>query len=412
MKEFVKQLLPQWVINYFWHLPLAISANVVYGFPSRGLTVIGVTGTDGKTTTVNMIYQILKVNKKVSMVSTINAVVGGKQIDTGFHITSPDPFMVQKLLRDAVDKGSQYIVLEVTSHALDQFRFWGVKFEIGVITNITHEHLDYHGTWTNYFNAKAKLIKNTNIAVLNKDEKHFSKLSHKTKDKCKVISFGMSESADFNPEKFPISLKIPGKFNLLNALAAIAVSSSLGVDKKTIKKSLGNFKSLPGRMEEVTPLHQGFGGRGGIRVVIDFAHTPNGLESALIALRSQESPGRLISLIGAEGQRDVKKRPMMGEIAQRLSDIVIVTAVDPRGQIKEINKAIKKGAVKAGSQSGSNFYIIEDRSKAIRFAINQLAQKGDTIGIFGKGHEKSMNLDGKAEIPWSDREVVEKVLHG
>lgn len=412
MKDFIKQFLPQWVINYFWHLPMAILANLVYGFPSRGLTVIGVTGTDGKTTTVNMIYQILKSSgKKVSMVSTINAVVGGKSMETGFHTTSPYPFMVQKLIRDAVDRGSRYIVLEVTSHALDQFRFWGISFDAAVITNITHEHLDYHGTWNNYFNSKAKLINNVKIAVLNRDEKHFSRLSHippfgKLQGKhrmCKVISFGVSNSADFNPKKFPLKLRIPGEFNVLNGLAASATCSAFGVEAKTIKSALISFQALPGRMEEVE-------NKKGIRIVIDFAHTPNGLENALTSLRSRESPGRLIALIGAEGARDTKKRPMMGEVAQKLSDIVIVTSVDPRGEIREINKQIKKGALKAGAKSGVNFYIVSDRQKAINFAINQLAQKGDFVGIFGKGHEKSMNIDGKVEFPWSDLKAVKIAL--
>ena len=141
--------------NIFYHLPKAILANILYGFPTRKLKVIGVTGTDGKTTTVNMIYQILKnAGKKVSMVSTINAVIAGKVYDTGFHVTSPDPFNVQKFAASAVKNDDAYLILEVTSHALDQFRFWGIKFDIGVITNITHEHLDYHKTWKNYFLLK------------------------------------------------------------------------------------------------------------------------------------------------------------------------------------------------------------------------------------------------------------------
>ncbi|OGE16987.1 hypothetical protein A2769_04410 [Candidatus Daviesbacteria bacterium RIFCSPHIGHO2_01_FULL_37_27] len=410
MKNLIKQFLPQWAINWFYHLPTAFLANVIYGFPSRGIKVIGVTGTDGKTTTVNMIYQILKASgKKVSMVSTINAVVGGKETDTGFHVTSPNPFLLQKLIKESVNKGCDYIVLEVTSHALDQFRFFGTHFDVCVITNITHEHLDYHGTWTNYFNSKAKLIKNVEFAVLNKDEKYFSKLAHLVNEQCKVASFGFSKSAEFNPEKSPLKLKIPGEFNVLNGLAASATCSVLGVDNKTIKSVLANFQFLPGRMEEVR-------NERGLKIILDFAHTPNGLENALTALRSKESlasrsePGRLISLIGAEGFRDIKKRSMMGEIAQKLSDIVIVTAVDPRGQIREINKQIKKGALKSGAKSGVNFYIIPDRQKAVNFAVRQLSRKGDIIGIFGKGHEKSMNLDGKAEIYWSDKEAVEKAL--
>jgi UDP-N-acetylmuramoyl-L-alanyl-D-glutamate--2,6-diaminopimelate ligase len=397
----IKKYLSQSVINNFKHKPEAILANTKYGFPSKGLTIVGVTGTDGKTTTVNMIYQILKTaGKKVSMVSTINAVVGKEVLETGFHVTSPSPFMIQKIIKEAKDAGSEYLVLEVTSHALDQFRFWGIKFDIGVITNITHEHLDYHKTFNNYFNTKTKLIESVKMAVLNRDEDHFNKLSKKTTGQ--IITFGKTNQSDFNPENFPLKLKIPGQFNVLNGLAAAAVCTNLGVDKKTIKTALNNFENLEGRMEEVK-------NDLGIRIVIDFAHTPNGLENALKALKEQTG-GRLIALIGAEGERDVKKRPLLGEIAQKLSEIVIVTAVDPRGQIREINKQIKKGSLKAGAKPGSNFYIIEDRKKAFYFAINQLAKSGDTIGIFGKGHEKSMNLDGQEEIAWSDREEVEKVL--
>lgn len=402
----IRKYIPQNIINEFKHKPEAFLANIKNNFPSRGMKIIGVTGTDGKTTTVNMIYQILKAaGKKVSMVSTINAVIGKKEIETGFHVTSPSSFIIQKILSDAKNAGSEYVVLEVTSHSLDQHRFLGIKFDIGVITNITHEHLDYHRTWTNYFNTKAKLIKNVKVAVLNKDENHFSKLSKITNGQ--VVSFGLKK-ADFNPENFPLKLKIPGAFNILNALAAAAVCSNLGVDKKIIPKVLGEFKNLPGRMEEVKNDR-------GLKIVIDFAHTPNGLEQSLIALRTQAWPGgsgRLISIVGAEGQRDIKKRPMMGEIAQKMSDVVIVTAVDPRGEIKAINKQIKKGALKSGAIPGKNFYIISDRAKAIYFAINQLSQKGDTIGLFGKGHETSMNVDGTGEMPWSDRKVIEKILNG
>jgi|SRR3989344_6477655 len=406
MKDFIKHFLPQWFINYFYHLPVAFLANIIYGFPSHGIKNIGVTGTDGKTTTVNMVYQILKASgKKVSMVSTINAVIGGKVMETGFHVTSPDPFLVQKLIRQAVSRGSEYIILEVTSHALNQFRFWGIKWDIAVVTNITHEHLDYHGTWTNYFNTKAKLIKDTDIAVINRDEKYFPKLSHITNRTCKVISFGRSKNAEFNIENFPLKLKVPGVFNILNGLAAASVCRALGIDNKSIKHALESFESLPGRMEEVK-------NNMGVRIIIDFAHTPNGLQNVLETLRSQALPGKLISLIGAEGERDIKKRPIMGEIAQKLSNIVIVTSVDPRGKIREINKQIKKGALKSGAKSGKNFYIVPDREKAINFAIKQLAKKGDTIGIFGKGHETSMNLDGKKEIPWLDKDKVEKALNG
>ena len=402
MKEFFRPFFPQWVINCFYHLPQAVLANIFYGSPTRGLRVIGVTGTDGKTTTVNMIYQILKdAGRKVSMVSTVNAYVGGKSYDTGFHVTSPDPFMVQQFARQAFDNGDEYLVLEVTSHALDQYRFWGIKFDIGVITNITHEHLDYHKSFENYSKTKLKLIEVVRFAIVNRKIK--GDWGDKGNGGNKIITFGLN-NGDFNQKEIKLKLKIPGDYNIENALAAFACAFALNIDKKIAQKALENFPGLSGRMEEIKNSR-------GIKIIIDFAHTPNGLEQALKTLRSYLRSRKLVSLIGCEGYRDVGKRAMMGEIAQKLSDIVIVTAVDPRGQMEIINRQITEGAKKAGAKNGANFFIINDRQKAINFAINKLAKRGDTVGVFGKGHEKSMNLDGKKEIPWSDREAVEKALN-
>lgn len=401
MISLLPRIIPQWVINIFWHLPIAIFANIIYSFPSRKLTVIGVTGTDGKTTTVNMIYQILKdAGKKVSMVSTINAVVGGKKLDTGFHVTSPHPLTIQKFLKDASSSGSQYIVTEVTSHALDQHRFFGINFDIGVITNITHEHLDYHGSWENYFNAKAKLIKNVRIAVLNRDERHYPQLTSKTHGE--VVSFGLTKQADFNPIKFPIKMQLPGDFNILNALAAVAVAVNLRINSKVIRSTLKNFQVLKGRMDEVENSL-------GIKIVIDFAHTPNALKKALTYLRKKTS-GQLIAVFGSAGKRDQDKRALMGKIAAEVSDQVIITAEDPRGELKKINQQIFKGAKGAGAIYGKNIFIEEDRQQAISLAINTLAKKGDSVGIFGKGHETSINLDGKHEQPWSDHQAVVRAL--
>ncbi|MEK7616834.1 MAG: UDP-N-acetylmuramoyl-L-alanyl-D-glutamate--2,6-diaminopimelate ligase [Patescibacteria group bacterium] len=401
MKNLIRSFLPQWLINNFWHLPKGILANIYYGFPARGLKVIGVTGTDGKTTTVNMIYQILKsAGKKVSMVSTINAFVGGKSYDTGFHVTSPDPFMVQRFAKEALDKGDEYMVLEVTSHALDQFRFFGIKCEVGVITNVTHEHLDYHKTFENYLNTKLKLIKNTKFSIINENLK--PQLIGRSFNK--LITFGL-DKGDFNQKEIKLKLKIFGQYNIENALASFAVAFILDIPKEVARSVLENFNNLPGRMEEMENDR-------GIKIFIDFAHTPNGLESALRFLHSPAGGGRIISLIGCEGDRDVGKRAMMGEIAQRLSDVVIVTAVDPRGQMDSINKKIKEGAKKAGAKINVNFFVIEDRQKAIDFAINKIARKRDIVGIFGKGHEISMNMDGKKEIPWSDKKAVKDALNG
>jgi UDP-N-acetylmuramoyl-L-alanyl-D-glutamate--2,6-diaminopimelate ligase len=402
MKKNLRALIPNEVVNLFKHLPSAVLANIIHGFPSRGMKFIGVTGTDGKTTTTNMIYRILKdAGLKVAMVSTINAEINGERIDTGFHVTNPDYFLLQKLINRAKNAGTEIFVLEVTSHGLDQFRTWGINFEVGVITNITSEHLDYHKTWQNYFRSKSKLIKNANWAVLNREEDHFDLL--KSLARGSVLTFGKTDKSDFNPEITKFKLKLPGEFNVLNALAAIAATSIFQVDTSSAVKTLENFSNLEGRMQEVE-------NKLGIKIVIDFAHTANALENALKTLRN-EGHGKLISVFGCAGLRDVKKRPLMGEISAILADITVITAEDPRGEIDEINKQILEGVKKGGGKIGENVYIENDRQKAIELAITKLARKGDTVGIFGKGHEKSNNIDGRVELPWSDQDAVRKVLN-
>ncbi len=387
-------------IKNLYHLIVAFVANVWYGFPSKKLIVIGVTGTDGKTTTVNMIYEILKkAGKKVSMISTVNAVIAGKQYDTGFHVSSPDSFVVQKFARIAADHGDEFFVLEVTSHSLDQYRFWGIAFDIGVVTNITHDHLDYHQTWENYFLTKSKLIKDVRIAVINRDEKHFNLLAKKTNGK--VVSFGLSQQADFNPKKFSLKLTMLGDYNLLNALAASAVCKNVGIDERNIQLALAAFSNVSGRMEKIE-------NKRGITIIVDFASTPNSLEQALKTLRKQ-TKGRLIAVFGSAGKRDREKRVLMGEVSAKFADITVITAEDPRGDLRLINKEIVGGAEKAGAKIGVTVFVIERREKAIDFAINKIAKKGDVVGFFGKGHEKSMNYNGKEE-PWDEFAAVKKVL--
>lgn len=397
MKTLLKNIISQRILNIFYHIPKAILANIFYGFPTRGLKVIGVTGTDGKTTTTTMIYQILKlVGKKVSMVSTVNAVIGGKDYDTGFHVTSPDPFMVQKFANSARQNNDEYLVLEVTSHALDQYRFWGMQFEIGVITNITHEHLDYHKTFANYFQTKLKLIKDAKFAVVNQGIGGI-----RDSQGNRVMTFGL-DKGDFNQKDIKLKLKLVGDYNLENALAAMAVAFVLDIPREVTQKVLEDFEGVEGRMEEVKNMK-------GIKIIVDFAHTPNALEQSLKTLRKQ-TKGRLISVFGRAGQRDIQMRPKLGEISAKLADIIVITAEDPRGELETISKQIMDGAIKTGAKLNKNLFVINDRSEAINFAINKLAKKGDLVGIFGKGHEKSMNLDGKKELPWSDKGVVLKAL--
>lgn len=396
----IRKFIPHSFVNLGKHLPEAVFANIKYGFPGRKIKVIGVTGTDGKTTTVNMIYQILKdAGKKVSMISTINAEIAGKSYDTGFHVTSPDRADVQKFLRQAVKNGDEFMVLEVTSHGLVQFRVWGIPFEIGVITNVTHEHLDYHGTYESYLNAKARLIKNVKYAVLNRDDSSYEKLKEKTSGK--ILGYGLKKNSDINPGNFPLNLKIPGEYNIYNAEAAACVGKTLKIDDRLIKKSLENFTGLPGRMEEIK-------NNKGIKVIVDFAHTPNALEQALKALRPKKT-GRLIAVFGCAGERDIGKRPLMGEVSAKLADVTVLTDEDPRHEDRDkIIDGIAQTALKNGGVEGKTLFRQPDRAKAIKMAIS-MAKRGDTVGIFGKGHEKSMSYSG-VEKPWSDQKAVQKAL--
>ena len=390
-------------IKNTYHLLRAYAACIYFGFPSKKLTVIGVTGTDGKTTTSHMIYEILKsAGKKVSLISSIHAQIGEKSYDTGFHVTTPDPVALQKFLKKVVDSHAQYLVLEVTSHGLDQNRIFGIDFNFAVLTNITHEHLDYHKSFENYLLAKARLFKGAEVSILNLDDPSFFKIKKLVNGR--IITYSINKKADFTPKKFPLELKILGDYNLSNALCAAALSTQIGISKKTITKTLNNFQGIKGRMEEIDS-GQDF------RVIIDFAHTPNALEQALKTLRSRVKGqgSRVIAVFGAAGERDRLKRPKMGEIAAKYADICVLTAEDPRGEnVEDICEQIAQGLIKFGKKESKDFFKIYDRQKAIEFAVS-LAQKNDIVAMFGKSHEKSMCF-GKKEYPWDEFKTVERAI--
>ncbi len=403
--EKLRSLMPDSLVNLFYHLPLAILAVFIHGYPAQKLKVIGVTGTDGKTTTANLIHHLLtKSGKKAALISTISAKIGQKEIPTGFHVTSPHPWKLQSLLRRIMDKGYQYLVLEATSHGLAQHRLLGSNFYLGVITNVTEEHLDYHQTYENYLAAKAKLFSGVKIAVLNKDDQSYFYLKSKIKNqKSKIITYGIKKKADFTPQTFKFKTLLPGEYNQYNCLAAIAVASSLGIDEKKIKKAIASFKSLEGRMEAIDE-GQDF------KVYVDFAHTPNALEQVLKTLKKELKEGKkLLVVFGCAGLRDIQKRPKMGTIASRLADLVILTAEDPRTEdVKKIINQIARGCLKKGGVEGRTFFKVPDRSEAIRFAVNK-AKKDDLVVICGKGHEKTMCF-GRKEYPWSDQKEVSRAL--
>ena len=399
-------------IKNLYHLFTAILFVLLYHFPARKLTVIGVTGTDGKTTTVNLIYEILfKAGKKVSMVSSVKAVVGEKKYGIGLHVTTPDPKDIQRFLYQAVLAGSKYFVLEASSHGLAQNRLWGCFFHLGVVTNITHDHLDYHQTYENYLKAKAKLFGRVKVAVLNRDDESYSYLNSKLKTQnSKVIAYGLKNMADFTPKNFKFKTPLLGEYNQYNCLAAAAATSSLGVLDEQIKKTIASFGGVKGRMDEIK-LGQNF------RVFIDFASTPNSLKNALQTLKSEQrtkgkEQSRLIAVFGSAGLRDRMKRPMMGEVSGKYADISVLTAEDPRTEdINEIIEEIARGALRVGAKEGKTLFRVPDRAQAIKFAIQKLARKGDIVVTCGKGHEKSMCY-GKKEYPWNEYQVVQKALKG
>ena len=387
-------------IKNIYHFFVAILANIVYFFPGKRLIIVGVTGTDGKTTTVNLIYHILKENKmQASMLTSIGAFVGKKEYETGYHVTTPSSFNLQKVLRSAVKSGSKYFVLEVTSHALDQYRTLGIPFKIGVMTNVTSEHLDYHKTFDKYLKTKEKLLKISEIAVVNRDDASYTLFSEAKNIKRSGgwITYGFSESADINPNNFKFESKsLIGNFNKYNALAAVAVCKKLGLKDEEIQKALKTFKMPLGRLDFV--YDEDFA------VVIDFAHTPNAFDQLLGALR-QQTTGRLIHVFGSAGERDRAKRPFMGETSSKHADILFLTAEDPRSEdvnkiIDEIESGIKKKDAKV--------FKLFDRKDAIDAAI-EMASKGDLVVITGKGHEKSMTY-GKKDMPWDEYKTVENAI--
>ncbi|HET9946671.1 MAG TPA: UDP-N-acetylmuramoyl-L-alanyl-D-glutamate--2,6-diaminopimelate ligase, partial [Patescibacteria group bacterium] len=374
---------------------IAFLANLYYQFPSKNLTVIGVTGTDGKTTTTNLIYHILHTaGLPVSMVSTVGAVIHGQHSDTGFHVTTPSSFAVQKFMKRSLSGNEkQYMVLEVTSHSLDQQRVWGIPFEIGVLTNITHEHLDYHKTYENYVKTKAKLLQKAKVAIINIDDISYPLLSSLISKK--IITYGIKKKADVMPKTLPYTSSMEGGFQQYNELAAISVAMELGISDKIIKKALSTFALPKGRLEVVYDKD--------FTIIVDFAHTPNAFAQLLPVLKKQ-AKGRLIHVFGSAGQRDASKRPEMGRVSSEFADVSIVTAEDPRKEkIKDIAAAILSGMKKK-----NEVLVIEDRKQAIKKAIS-LAKKGDIVVLTGKGHEKSMNY-GKGEIAWDEFLVVKEAI--
>ncbi len=393
-----------------------------YGNPEKKLKIVGITGTDGKTTTTNLIYHILKAaGKKVSMTSTINAVVGEESFDVGLHTSSPDPDKLWELLDKMVKSGSEYAVLEATSHGLEQNRFGDIEFEVGVLTNLAHDHLEFHKTIERYAEAKAKLFEKSKVSILNKHAEHLdvfrnAAVKDVTYDAEKEVSDVRYEleaeeliqkfSVELDDKWLEIKTSLLGTYNIENILAAIKVAKTLGIENEKIVKGIESLPALKGRFEIVP-------NKRGLTTIVDFAHTEQGMRNVLTLVKEKlvKKGNRIITVFGCNGERDRSKRAPMGETACELSDLVIVTTEDPRTEdVDQIFEDIQVGCEKAGAKLDESYFRIDDRKEAIGFAVNKLAKKGDFVMCLGKGHEKSMNIGG-VETPWDERAVVEEILN-
>lgn len=411
---------------------LGYLASGFYGHPAHSLVMIGVTGTDGKTTTTNLIYQILlSAGIAAGVVSTVNAMIGQEVYDTGFHVTTPQATEIQHLLAKMKSAGLTHVVLEATSHGLAQYRVTGCEFDMGVLTNITHEHLNDHGSFAAYRDAKTSLFSGLAnrpmkpgapepLAVLNQDDLLYEYVRDLTS--VRKVSYGLSQKADvwadeirptvdglyFNAhipgvkEATPIHCQIPGIFNVSNCLAAISATAvGLKIDPQAVREGIHNLHGIPGRMERID-VGQPFS------AIVDFAHTPNALVQALTFARKITS-GRVIAVFGSAGLRDREKRRMMAETSIQLADFTVLTAEDPRTELLSgILDEMRQGGVSKGGVEGQTFVCVPDRGEAIRFAVRN-ARPGDLVITCGKGHEQSMCF-GEVEYLWDDRTAMRAAL--
>ena len=391
-----------------------------YGNPARDLSVIAVTGTNGKTTTVNFLNEILKeAGYRTAMFSTANIEIADEQTVNDTNSTTATVARLQKFFRDAKKADVEFALIEATSHALDQYKFEGVPIEMAIMTNLTQDHLDYHKTMENYAAAKAKLFEmNPNLVVLNADDEWFDYFNNFATESQK-ITYGEGESADVKIEKFKlykkgseanlridnnveleIATNLPGEFNIYNMTAAAAGAYLLGISLKDIQEGIANLEGVSGRFEYATP---------GLPfdTIVDYAHTPDALEKLLKSAK-EISKNRTILVFGACGDRDREKRPIMGKIAQDLADRIIITDEENYTEdATQIREEIISGISKKNDKLPANIQEIPDRKEAIRKAL-QIAGKGDIVLITGLGHEVYRVIDGE-KTPWNDTQIVREI---
>jgi len=426
MRELVKKLIPRnlfHTIEPYGHWAEAILANIVYGFPARKLKVIGVTGTDGKTTTSTLITAMLRDSGyKVGMMTTISLDLGDGPIPNPTRLTTVTSFSLQRGLKKLAKAKVDWVILETTSHALAQHRVWGVPYSVVAMTNMSHEHLDYHRTFENYREAKIRLfklcnanIKGLQIGVANVDDATGELFAREIQNpvrygvekgevravKSTTTTKGSTIQVRTPAGELSLTINLPGSFNIYNALAAAAVGQALGLSNQQIEKGIASLDAVEGRM---TTIDEGQD----FSVIVDYAHTPGSFDKIFNEILPV-TKGRLIVVFGSAGRRDESKRPLQGEVAGRLCDVVIITQEDDRDQDGEqIMNQIAEGSERAGKTRNKDLFLVHDRKRAIGKAI-EMAKAGDTVLLLGKGHEKSI-LSNFGKKDWDEMGAARKAL--
>lgn len=427
----VKKLIPKKLFKSLqpaYHFLLALTGNVIYRFPGRKLICIGVTGTNGKSTTIELINSILKAAEyKTGMISTVAFEIDGQRTENKTSRTTLGRWQTPKMLRAMVKAGCQYAVIEVASEGIVQYRTWGIPFDVAVFTNLSPEHLNTHGTMTNYRNAKGKLFENLatgsakklgnrrieKVSVVNADDreaKYFSAFPaaknytyglKKGQTLAKNISQNGMLTFDVSHENknYYIQTDLVGRFNLYNILAAWCVGYSQGIDPRKIKWGIEAVKSVKGRMEKVAE-------RNGVKYYVDYAMTPDSYEM-LFGEMKRIAGGKVIAVFGAAGDRDRSKRPLIGEVAAKQADYTILTDDEPYSEDpKKIIAEIEEGFKKAGA---NNYEVVSDRKEAFKKAA-KIAKSGDVVVVPGIGHQAYRNIGGDKKIAWDEAEIIRKAI--
>jgi len=399
---------------------LAFISDKFFVSPSKKFRLTGVTGTNGKTSVTYFIETILNsVDKKTGVIGTVETRIKGEKFDfekEGIHIatsTTPDTIELNMLFDKMAKEKVDDVVMEVSSHALELKKVDYCDFDIGIFTNLTQDHLDLHGSMEKYCDAKARLFEMCKYGIINVDDEYSNKIVENAN--CKIVTFGMEKDCDFKAvnveyfmdkvtfdvkfenELYHFSLNIPGRFSVYNALAAIGAAVKMGIDIADIQKGVSLIKGVPGRIQNVK-------NDKGFNVIVDYAHTPDGLENIISAVR-EFTEGRVITVFGCGGDRDRKKRPIMGQISAKLSDFSVLTSDNPRSEepasiIKDIEEGVKPVT--------ENFISVPDRKEAIFKAVS-MAKKGDSVIIAGKGHE-DYEIFADRTIHFDDLEVAKEAL--